>query len=102
MNGPMDTLSERMRQLHDTGWITQLSVTDAGLSCDSCGCWTAPEEVAVDEVYRFEGMSDPGDESILFALTLPCGHRGQLPAAYGPDTSPEVIDVVKRLRLARD
>ncbi len=102
MNEPMDTLSDRMRQLHAAGWIEQLSVSDGGLRCDGCGCWTEPEAVVVDEVYRFEGMSDPGDESILFALTLPCGHRGQLPAAYGPDTSPDVIDVVKRLRLARD
>ncbi len=101
MNGPMDTLAERMRQLHADGWIEQLSVSDGGLRCDGCGCWTAPEDATVDDIYRFEGMSDPGDESILFALTLPCGHRGQLPAAYGTDTAPEVTDVVKRLRLAR-
>ncbi len=95
----MDSLADRMRQLHVEGWVEQLSVTEGGLSCDGCGCWTAPEEVVVDVVYRFEGMSDPGDESILFALSLPCGHRGQLPAAYGPDTAPDVIDVVKRLRM---
>ena len=53
-------------------------------------------------MYRFEGISDPGDESILFAISMPCGHRGTLPAAYGKDASPEVADVVKRLHRAPD
>ena len=101
MTGPMDTLSDRMRQLAAAGWAEQLSVTDGGLRCDGCGCWAAAEDVEVDEVYRFEGASDPGDQSILFAITMPCGHRGALPASYGKDTSPEVADVVTRLRLSR-
>lgn len=99
MTEPMDTLSDRMRQLHAAGWTVQLSVSDGGLRCDGCSCWTAPEDVSVDEVYRFEGDSDPGDESILFAISMPCGHRGLLPAAYGNDQMPEVADVVRRLRL---
>lgn len=101
MTDPMDTLSDRMRQLHAAGWTMQLSVSDGGLRCDGCSCWTAPEDVSVDEVYRFEGDSDPGDESILFAISMPCGHRGLLPAAYGNDQTPEVTKVVSRLRLQR-
>jgi hypothetical protein len=98
----MDTLGERMRQLHDAGWVDQLSVDDRGLRCDGCGCWAAPEDVDVDEIYRFEGLSDPDDESVLFAVSMPCGHRGTLPASYGKDTAPDVADVVTRLRLTRD
>jgi hypothetical protein len=97
----MDTLGDRMRQLYAAGWIEQLSVSVGGLRCDRCSCWTAAEDVGVDEVYRFEGVSDPGDESILFAISMPCGHRGLLPAAYGNDTTPDVADVVTRLRLER-
>lgn len=97
MTGPMDSLADRMRELHAAGWVAQLSVRDAGMSCDSCRCWAAPEGVEVGVVYRFEGPSDPADESILFAVTMPCGHRGVLPATYGKDTEPEVADVVTRL-----
>jgi len=97
----MDTLVERMRQLKDRGWVEQLAVEDGGLRCDSCACWAAPEGVEVDEVYRFEGTSDPGDESILLAISMPCGHRGTLPASYGRDTPPEVGDVLTRLPLHR-
>ena len=100
MTGPMDSLADRMRQLHAAGWVEQLSVTDDGLRCDGCRCWAEAGDAIVDAVYRFEGPSDPADESILFALTMPCGHRGVLPATYGKDTEPEVADVVKRLRLS--
>ena len=95
----MDTLSERMRQLQDAGWTEQFAVDDGWLTCGNCAARYTAEEVVVDEVYRFEGASDPGDESILFAITTPCGHRGTLPATYGPDTPTDVADFVTRLRL---
>lgn len=102
MTGPMDTLGDRMRQLEAAGWVEQLSVSEAGLRCDACGRRAAPEEVVIDESYRFEGPSDPADEATLFALTMPCGHRGVLPAGYGKDTEPDVVNVLKRLRMNRD
>ena len=98
----MDTLVERMRQLHHAGWAHQLVIADGGLRCDGCSRWTAPEDVVVNEVYRFEGASDPGDESILFAISMPCGHRGNLPLCYGRYAPSEVADVMIRLRLHRD
>ena len=102
MTGPMDTLGDRMRELHAAGWNKQFLVSDGGLRCDGCSCWAAPEKVDVDMFYRFEGASDPGDESILFAISMPCGHRGTLPAAFGKDTAPDVADVVTRLRQPRN
>jgi hypothetical protein len=96
----MDTLVDRMRELQAAGWLEQLSFSDDGVRC-GCGCWAAAEEVAVGQVFRFEGPSDPGDESILFAISMPCGHRGALPSAYGKDAAPDVAEVVRRLRIAR-
>jgi mannose-6-phosphate isomerase-like protein (cupin superfamily) len=101
MAGPMDTLSDRMRHLRAAGWSDPISIDEAGVRCLACGRWAIPEDVGIDHVYRFEGVSDPGDQSILFAISLPCGHRGALPAAYGKDATPEVVDVVTRFRLDR-
>ncbi len=99
MTTRMETLVERMRQLHHSGWVEQLAIRDGGLRCDCCSSWAAPEDVHVNEVFRFEGASDPGDESILFAISMPCGHRGSLPSCYGRYTPTEVADVMLRLRL---
>lgn len=101
MTGSMDTLGDRMRELRADGWIEEFSVDDAGVRCDACRRWAAPEDVVVDVVHRFEGPSDPGDQSILFALTMSGGHRGLLPSAYGRETESTVAQVVQRLRLPR-
>jgi hypothetical protein len=97
----MDTLAERMRELQDAGWAEQLAVADGGLRCGGCSRWAAPQEIVMNEFYRFEGASDPDDESILLAVSMPCGHRGALPASYGPNTPPDVAEFVTRLRLGR-
>ena len=77
--------------------MSALELRNIGLSLGG-----TPVLVPVDEVFRFEGISDPGDESILFAISMPCGHRGTLPAAYGKDTAPDVTDVVQRLGRPHD
>lgn len=79
----MDTLGDRMRELRANGWVEEFSVDDTGVRCDACRRWAAPEDVVVDVVHRFEGPSDPGDQAILFAITMPGVHRGLLPTAYG-------------------
>ncbi|MFT5222986.1 MAG: hypothetical protein ACI867_001296 [Glaciecola sp.] len=45
-----------------------------------------PAEVAIIASHREEGDTDPGDESILFALEAPDGVRGLLASHYGPDS----------------
>jgi hypothetical protein len=95
----MDTLAEEMARLHDDGWTAQITAVAAGLECGRCAAVSDPEDVEVDDVFRFEGDSNPGDEAILFAITPACGHRGTLAASYGPDTPAEVTAVVTRLPL---
>ena len=47
-----------------------------------------PADVHVDQQYRFEGASDPDDESLVLALHDPVtGDQGVLITAYGPSAS---------------
>ena len=96
------TLTNSINRLRAAGYTHDLRATDDGmLRCEQCGAVEDPATMGVDETVRFEGPSDPADEAILFAVTMPCGHRGVLPATYGKDTEPDVVEVVKRLRLTR-
>ncbi|MBK8344964.1 MAG: hypothetical protein IPL12_17790 [Bacteroidetes bacterium] len=38
------------------------------LVCNSSLTQLSPDEFEIDETYRFEGNTDPGDEMILFAI----------------------------------
>lgn len=43
------------------------------------------EEVTIHDQYRYEGMSDPMDNSILYAIETVDGGKGTLLIPYGPD-----------------
>lgn len=94
----METLSEAVHRLQDAGYVGNwYSVEGGRLRCDEFDLEAAPSELMVDEVVRFEGTSDPGDESILYALTAPQGHRGLFSAIYGAEMSSDEVAVVRQL-----
>jgi hypothetical protein len=84
-----------MARLRGRGYLRDYSAVAGGrLRCGQCGTEIDAASVRIDEIVRFEGISDPGDESILFALAGPCGHDGLYSAAYGPNATPEDAAVV--------
>jgi hypothetical protein len=94
----VETLSEAIARLRTKGFALDFSAVEGGrLRCSECGAEFDPAAVHIDEIVRFEGESDPGDESILYALSGPCGHLGLYSAAYGPDATPEDIAVAAGL-----
>ncbi|MET0825243.1 MAG: hypothetical protein ABWZ89_01880 [Acidimicrobiales bacterium] len=94
----MDTEEEVVRRLEAAGYVHHFVPDAEGLRCPECETVADPRMVTVDETVRFEGSSSPGDESVVFAITNgPCGHRGTLVAAYGPNASPDEAEVVRTL-----
>jgi hypothetical protein len=94
----METLTEAIERLRGRGFTVDFSAAPGGLlRCEECGSEFDPALLHIDEIVRFEGESDPGDESILFALSGTCGHVGLYSTAYGSDAAPEDIAVVAAL-----
>ena len=60
-----------------------------------------PQDIVIREVYRFEGVSDPDDTEILYAIESVSGVRGTLADAFGvyadPATGLALQDVPIRL-----
>jgi hypothetical protein len=52
----------------------------------------------IDEVVRYEGVSDPDDEAILLALRCHCGRLGLYVAGFGPSASAADVAVLGHLR----
>ncbi|MBZ9730959.1 phosphoribosylpyrophosphate synthetase [Salegentibacter sp. JZCK2] len=58
----------------------------------------SPEEFEIDEIYRFEGMTDPGDEMIVYAISsLDHKTKGVLVNAFGTYSDANTYNIVKRL-----
>lgn len=78
-----DTLSEAINGLQHRGYTYDFNLKHDGLECASLQIHIHPEDFKVDEHYRFEGMSNPDDNSILYAISSKDGIKGLLVDAYG-------------------
>ena len=65
------------------GFISWFKATDKGLKCIGSNRVYQPDEVTVPNFFRFEGISDPDDMSILYEIETHDGCRGTLVDAYG-------------------
>lgn len=105
--GPRDSESrprlDTIAAWREQGYTETFRVVAGGrIACASCADERDPEELRVDHTGRYEGVSDPGDEQLLLALSCgPCGRRGTLTMAYGPTASADEAEAARRLPDAR-
>ena len=94
----METLGDAVDRLSSAGYRDAFRLEPAGLRALAARRLFSPEELAIDEIVRFEGESDPGDEAIVLALRSGDGAvRGTLTLAYGPGVGPAETELVRRL-----
>ncbi|WP_395153604.1 hypothetical protein [Ilumatobacter sp.] len=94
---PMETLSQATTRLTRAGYDESYTARNGRLVCGHGGASHDPAKMAIDEIVRFEGESDPGDEAIVYALDAGQGHRGLYVAAYGATATADDIAVATAL-----
>ncbi len=80
----MKTLTASLNSFYLKGYTENYKVLDEGLKALSTEKIYQPAEVRVLDFHRFEGPTDPADESILYAIETEDGGKGTLVDAYGP------------------
>ncbi|HET8962647.1 MAG TPA: phosphoribosylpyrophosphate synthetase [Chitinophagales bacterium] len=65
----MKTVSEVINILNGRGYTADLNLKEDRIECSDPKVELLPGDFVVDKNYRFEGMSDPGDEAIVFAIS---------------------------------
>jgi len=96
----MKTLATCVNKLVLDGYDTNFKVSEDGnslLSLTKEKMYT-PEEVDIVNFYRFEGASDPADNSILYVLKTHNGEKGTLTDAYGPYADLNVTKFIDRVQ----
>lgn len=76
-----ETLSQAINGLRDRGYTTDFNLAENCLVCN--GKEFRIDDFEIVEVHRFEGMTDPDDSSILYAVESKDGEKGLLVSAYG-------------------
>ena len=97
------TLAETLADLADRGVAAAVAGAGDGLRAAGTLRTFRAEDLTIREFHRFEGISDPDDMSIVYAIESRDGTRGTLVDAFGVYSNPAVTRVLERvpIRLAR-
>lgn len=90
------SLADLMADLRRRGFTEDFTVADGALRTAGRE-GVPPDRVRIVEIHRFEGVSDPADMAILYALETGDGRRGLLADAFGPYADPEVGEFMGRV-----
>jgi hypothetical protein len=84
MKQSFETLSQGMNGLKEEGYTLDFDLQKDGIYSRERDLKLGPHEFTIDEFYRFEGMTNPSDSSILYAISSKSdGVKGTLVDAYG-------------------
>ena len=84
-------------RLERDGFTEQFTVKDGALH-SRAGATFAPRDVTIREFGRYEGVSNPSDESVVYAIESRDGVRGTLVDAFGAYADPAVAEFVAAVR----
>ena len=95
------TLSDATNDLKKRGYNVDLNLKASCIECPSRHLQFYPEDFTIDEFYRFEGMSNPSDNSIVFAISSKAGIKGVLIDAYGVYSESLNDAMIRKLKIQR-
>lgn len=78
-----DNMVDAINDLKTRGYDLDFNLKENYLECANIKRQLSPNEFDIMEVYRFEGMTNPSDNSILYAIQSHDGLKGVLVNAYG-------------------
>ncbi len=85
-----DTLTHVVDELTGLGYSEHFRVVDGRLHALGTGQRFEPTDVVILGYYRFEGVSDPDDMAIVYAIETKTGMRGVLVDAFGVYADPKI------------
>ena len=100
----MNTLSQILEKLRLKGKDNEVKMSDHGkMQSANLNKIYSPEDLTIIKTYRFEGMSDPGDNSVLYVVEDKDGDIGYMLDAYGiysDHDGPAFDDFLKKINVA--
>lgn len=91
------TLAETLDHLNRRGFTGHFGVIGDGLREFGTGTTFRAAELRICDCFRFEGLSDPGDMAIVYALESRTGVRGTLVDACGVYSNPAISEFMARV-----
>ncbi len=94
-----DTLVEAIEGLKSKGYTYDFNLKSNRIECVNPYSEYLPDAFVIDQVYRFEGMTNPDDSSVLYALSTSDGKKGLMVDAYGAYAEALDQEMIKKLKF---
>jgi Fe2+ or Zn2+ uptake regulation protein len=95
-----DTVTEAVAALKQQGYVEDFNLKENCIECRNGQYQIFHNEFQVDEFYRFEGMTDPADETIVYAISSPRYKlKGVLVNGYGIYSQSITDEMVDKLKI---
>ena len=99
MQIPMAPLSVVLERLKERGYTEDFNLKSDGIDRGQGDLRLSAADFNIDEYYRFEGSSDPGDSAIVYAISSEkYGIKGVMVNAYGIYADPLTDEMLEKLR----
>lgn len=95
-------LHEKINSLEKEGYKDQFTLDGDKLKNTSSGKKYEPSQLSLIKEFRFEGVSNPDDMSILYALEAEDGAKGTVVDAYGTYADTELAEFLNNIGTRKE
>ena len=94
-----ETVTQAVNELAKRGYTINFNLSASRLVGQEHDIHLDPHEFNIDEVHRFEGDTDPGDEMVVYAISSDAkGAKGILVNAFGIYSDQISDDLMAKLK----
>ncbi|WP_339628033.1 phosphoribosylpyrophosphate synthetase [uncultured Maribacter sp.] len=101
MKNSYSSLSIAIQDLQKEGYTADFNLCNTGIEHKHMKCIYSASELNVVKFYRFEGMSSPDDNTILYVIETTTGEKGLLVDAYGMYAGNVPRDLIEKLKIIK-
>jgi hypothetical protein len=96
------SVAEALAGLARRGFTANFEYLDETFTAVDLGRSFAAEALTIVEHHRFEGVSDPDDMAVVYAIESRDGIRGVLVDAFGVYANPKLGEFLRKVRIRED
>lgn len=100
MDQSYPSLSVAIQKLQEEGYTEDFNLHSAGVENKHRKTVHPASELNVVKYYRFEGMTNPADNTVLYVIETSRGQKGLLVDAYGAYSGNIPRDLLEKLRIS--
>ena len=84
------TVLEALEDLKEKGFHHDFNLNTEAIKSN-------PYDFSVEHVYRYEGASDPDDESVVYGIISVSGQKGVFVSGFSANSDDEVAKILEKL-----